>query len=236
METLSSKLASLSIKEKEEKENDLENEKKERKKQMTTQQNQILKKKLQEILKESSINHIEEINKIETLKHAFIYCKINRLSGQISGPLLENYIKNKYNMIKNNASECKGDLQYQNFNYEIKISNGGKNNNKFNFVQIRVNHHFDFYLLMAYYIHDENIENLGELFIFQITKEHIKQLILNFGGYAHGTVTKLGNITIEDLNKDENDKEYALRPKFNDKCWIELLKYRVDESFKVINC
>ena len=46
---------------------------------------------------------------------------------------------------------------------------------------------------------------------------------------AHGTIGKLGEITIEDLNDTTNQKEYALRPKYGDKCWIELLKFRIDE-------
>lgn len=41
-------------------------------------------------------NHKLEILKLQTLKDAHIYCKINNLSGQISGPLIEYYIKDKY--------------------------------------------------------------------------------------------------------------------------------------------
>ena len=59
------------------------------------------------------------------LKAVHIYCKINNLSGQISGPLIEYYIKNKYKMIKNNPSLCIGDLQHNKTDYGIKISNGG---------------------------------------------------------------------------------------------------------------
>ena len=40
---------------------------------------------------------------------------------------------------------------------------------------------------------------------------------------------KLGPITLEDLENELNDKEYAIRPKYGDKCWCELLQYRVDE-------
>ena len=42
------------------------------------------------------------------------------------------FIKNKYSMEKNNASLCKGDLHHNLMNFEIKISTGGKENNKFN--------------------------------------------------------------------------------------------------------
>lgn len=172
--------------------------------------------------------HTENILKCETLKDAHIYCKINNLSGQFVGPVLEKYIKTKYNMTKNNASTCTGDLQCNDINIEIKVSNGGKENNKFNFIQLRMNHQCE-YIFTAYHIDYTNIDNLGDLYIFRLNKENIKPLIKNHGGYAHGTIGELGNITIEDLNDVNNRKEYALRPKYGDKCWCELLQFRIDE-------
>jgi hypothetical protein len=89
------------------------------------------------------VDMINEIIKFSNgnLKNAHIYCKINNLSGQMSGILIEDFIKNEYNMSKNNSSDCNGDLHSKEFgiNYEIKISLGGKNNNKFNYVQLRLN-------------------------------------------------------------------------------------------------
>jgi hypothetical protein len=184
--------------------------------------------KLKHILSISEINHKIEIMKQPDIKYAHIYCKIYQLSGQISGPLIEFYIKNKYYMIKNNSSLCIGDLQYNNNYFEIKISNGGKENNKFNYVQIRLNHNCD-YILTAYYICKDNIENMGELFIFKLNKMDIKNIIIKYGGYAHGTINKLGKITEEDLDNKLNDKEYAIHPKYGDKCWLELLKFRINE-------
>jgi hypothetical protein len=184
--------------------------------------------KLTYILDSSEINHKIEIMKEASLKDAHIYSKIHNLSGQVSGPLIENYIKNKYNMIKNNASSCSGDLLCNEINFEIKVSTGGKENNKFNYVQLRINHTCE-YILTAYYLSYENVHNNGELFIFRLNKENIKRLILKYGGYAHGTVHKLGEITKEDLDDETNDKEYAIRPKYGDKCWNELLQFRIDE-------
>jgi hypothetical protein len=183
---------------------------------------------LRYILGISKCNHKIEIVKTGSIKQAHIYCKINQLSGQVSGPLIEHYIKEKYCMIKNNASRCNGDLQYNKINYEIKISNGGKENNKFNYVQLRMNHDC-VYIFTAYYISVDNIESEGELFIFKLNKEDVKRLIFAFGGYAHGTVKKLGEITEVELNNSANDKEYSIRPKYGDKCWNELLKFRVDD-------
>lgn len=183
--------------------------------------------KLRQVLKLSRCNHKKEILKQANLKTAHIYCKINHLSGQISGPLIEYYIQNKYKMTKNKSSLCIGDLQKKKVNYEIKVSTGGKENNNFNYVQLRLNHKCD-YILTAYYIDDDNIKQLGELFIFKLNKLNIKKLILKFGGYAHGTIKKLGIITSKDLNY-KNTKEYAIRPTYGDKCWNELMKFRIED-------
>ena len=186
--------------------------------------------KLKQLLDSSRSNkiHTETIMNLPKLKDAHIYCKYNNLSGQFTGPVLEKFIKIKYNMTKNNASSCNGDLKCNEINVEIKASNGGKENNKFNFVQLRMNHNC-VYILTAYYLDYTNLENLGELYIFKLNKENIKQLIVKYGGYAHGTIGELGEITIEDLNDPTNQKEYALRPKYGDKCWVELLNFRIDE-------
>lgn len=141
------------------------------------------KAKLKYILGISQCNHKIEIMKEDTIKRAHIYCKINQLSGQVSGPLIEYYIKTKYNMEKNNASLCLGDLQHNKVNLELKISTGGKENNRFNYVQLRMNHDC-VYIFTAYYLCEDNIDNEGELFIFKLNKDDIKKLILSYGGYA----------------------------------------------------
>lgn len=130
-------------------------------------------------------------------------------------------------MIKNKSSLCIGDLRRDKINYEIKTSIGGKNNNKFNFVQIRLNHSCD-YILTAYYINKNNIENFGELFIFKLKKEDMKNIVLKYGGYAHGTIKKLGPITNETLNSNIH-KEYQIRPIYGSPCWNDLLQFRVCE-------
>jgi hypothetical protein len=187
-----------------------------------------IKTGLKHILGLSKRNHRIEIMKQPNIKRAHIYCKIHQLSGQVSGPLIEYYIQSKYEMSKNHASLCIGDLQHNQTNIEIKISNGGKENNKFNYVQLRMNHSCE-YILTAYYIHEDNIETEGELFIFKLNKADMKKIILKYGGYAHGTIQKLGAITEADLENPANDKEYAIRPKYGDKCWNELLQFRIQE-------
>ena len=193
---------------------------------MNINDNETNKLLLKNILDRSKIVHKNEIIKKATVKDAHVYCKINNLSGQVAGPLIEFYIKTKYNMIKNDASLCIGDLKLNETDIEIKVSNGGKDNNKFNYVQIRMNHVCE-YLLTAYYLDYSNIDQEGELFMFRLKKMDIKLLILKYGGYAHGTISKLGAITQEDLDNPDNEKEYVLRPKYNDECWKQLLQYRV---------
>lgn len=192
--------------------------------------NDETKIKLKQLLDSSRSNkiHTKAIMELLTLKDAHIYCKLNNLSGQFTGPVLEKYIKIKYKMTKNNASLCNGDLKYNEINVEIKASNGGKENNQFNFVQLRMNHNCE-YILTAYYIDYTNLDNSGELYIFKLNKENIKPLVVKYGGYAHGTLGELGEITIDDLNVISNPKEYALRPKYGDKCWNELLQFRIQE-------
>lgn len=197
---------------------------------ITDNQQDETKIKLKQLLDSSCSNkkHTENIMNLPTLKEAHIYCKFNNMSGQFTGPVLEKYIEKKYNMTKNNASSCNGDLKCNDLDVEIKASNGGKENNKFNFVQLRMNHNCE-YILTAYYIDYTNLETLGELYIFKLNKENIKQLIEKYGGYAHGTIGELGKITMDDLNDKGNQKEYALRPRYGDKCWNEMLQFRVDE-------
>lgn len=128
--------------------------------------------KLKQLLDSSRSNKIytETIMALPSLKDAHIYCKYNNLSGQFTGPVLEKYIKIKYKMTKNNASSCNGDLKCNDINVEIKASNGGKENNKFNFVQLRMNHNCE-YILTAYYIDYTNLDDLGELYIFKLKKK-----------------------------------------------------------------
>jgi len=198
-----------------------------RKKDNTIEENKI---KLKQLLDSSCSNkiHTTKIMNLPSLKEAHMYCKYNYLSGQITGPVLEKYIRDKYKMTKNKASSCNGDLKYNDINIEVKVSNGGKENNKFNYVQLRMNHICE-YILTAYYIDYNNLEDLGELFIFRLNKDQIKNIILNYGDYAHGTIEKLGEITMEDLNNVNNKKEYCIRPKYGDKCWNELLNFRINE-------
>ena len=266
------------------------------------------------------INHKKEIVKLHSLKEAHIYCKVHNLSGQSTGPLIENYIQNRLNLTKIKASSCKGDLeileeqfqqlffeeqhgrtesieltppppppptsqgkkkekkekkekeekeekkekeecsprhcrrrqspqqQQETRNIEIKVSNGGQNMNEFNFVQIRMNHDCD-YILTAYYLSEENLEQDGEMFCFFLNKEDMISVLIKHGSYAHGTKGQNGEIKEEDFwtllvsqEGGEEDKKkkiinmknpysYALRPTYNDECWKTLMQFRKKNCF-----
>lgn len=186
--------------------------------------------KLKDHLSRSSVNHEEEILKEISLKNAHVYCIINNVSAQQYGPLLEKYIRIKNKFIKNIASECNGDCSKNDKNIEVKTSLGGAKHNKFNWVQLRVSHDIDYYILTAYHLNSKNVDTGGELYIFRVPKDEMVYLILNHGGYAHGTNKEHGSITIEDLKDEKNKKEYAMRPSYNDKCWKDIIKFRVNEE------
>ena len=186
-------------------------------------------KRLKEHLAYSKVNHEEQVMKLATIKEANIYCVIHDLSAQKYGPLLEKFIRIKFNYIKNKAEYCTGDCYKDGMNTEVKVSLGGAKHTKFNFVQIRPSHNCDSYILTAYHLSPENLETEGELYVFKVPKLDIKNLVISYGGYAHGTIKEHGKITIESL-KDENIiKEYALRPIINDGCWNALMEFRVPE-------
>ena len=185
---------------------------------------------LREVLKRKSVCHEKCLQQEATLKDAHIYCVLNGLSAQKFGPMLERYIIDTFGFVKNSASDCTGDCVKANANTEIKVSLGGQSHSKFNYVQIRVNHQVDKYLLTAYSLNEGNVENQGELFVFRVSHNDMLSLLLHHGTYAHGTKKANGPITEEDLNDRQNTKEYALRPTVGDLCWQALLPFRVEEK------
>ena len=185
---------------------------------------------LKKHLARSTINHEEELLKETSLKNAHLYCVINSLSAQQYGPLIEKYIRIKNNFIKNTASECNGDCSKDDKNAEVKVSLGGAKHTKFNWVQLRVSHDIQYYILTAYHLTSKNVETGGELYVFSVPKEHMLPLISSHGGYAHGTNKEHGPITIADLKDEKNKKEYAVRASYGDKCWLDIMKFRVKEE------
>lgn len=185
----------------------------------------LLQDKLAELLNISKSNHKKEILKQETLKLAMIYCKIHCLNGNF-GYLIEHYISKTYNLQRVSRNIYSGDFYTSFGNVELKCSLGTKEHNKFNFVQIRPSQDCN-YFLICYYLSFENIDNLGDLYIFNISKENMINLLSMFGNYAHGSIKSFGKISYEKILKTSH--EYCLRPVFGNKLWKELLKFRVND-------
>lgn len=154
------------------------------------------------------------------------------LTSQSFGPLLEKELKKTFEL-SDKLSVTSGDASYinsgVNYKVEIKVSLGSLCN-KFNFVQLRPNHDIDYYLFMTY---DHDISELGEMSLFLIPSDKIKDLIIEFPSYAHGTVAKQGIISINNENFDSY--EYALRPNYKDNnptsLWSKLIVYKKSEQF-----
>lgn len=188
-------------------------------------------KRLREHLALSKVKHEDQIMKLDTLKEAHTYCVIHGVSAQQYGPLIERFIRTKFNYTKNRAEDCTGDCSKDGKNSEVKVSLGGATHTKFNFVQIRPSHDCDTYILTAYHLSSENVESEGELYVFTVPKSEIKKLVVSYGGYAHGTVKEHGKMTMDSLNDEKNGiKEYALRPTINNDCWKALMAFRVPET------
>lgn len=179
--------------------------------------------RLKDILAGARANHALEIMKEPTLKAAHVYCVIHNISAQQYGPLLEKYIISKSNYKKNKAGDCTGDCATEAGNKEIKASLGGAHHNKFNYVQIRLAHDTTSYVLTAYHLTPKNVEAEGELYVFDVPKAALKDLIVAHGGYAHGTIKENGKITAETMDET---KEYAIRPSFGSECWEKLMEFR----------
>jgi hypothetical protein len=181
------------------------------------------------LLEQSTRDHKLEVMKCLTLHDAHAYCAVNRLSGQQYGPLLERYIRTKFKYSKPKASECAGDCAKNGTNTEVKVSLGGKTFTEFNYVQLRPSHACDAYLLTAYHLSEDTLASRGELYIFRVPKAEILEIIVSYGGYAHGTMREHGPITRESVSASDT-KEYAIRPTFNDACWNALMPFRIEES------
>ena len=182
---------------------------------------------LRRILGTSSVNHKEQIMAEPTLKGAHSYCVVNNVSSQQVGPFIESYVINGERDVveKVPASECRGDFVKNGVYYELKVSLGGSNYTmpKYNYVQLRPGHNIDRYMLTAFHLSNDNVENGGELYIFDVPSEDMKSIIAEYGTYAHGTYKENGIINRENLG----NFEYAIRPKFGYPCWERLMNYRI---------
>lgn len=135
--------------------------------------------------------------------------------------------------IGNPVDSVSGDGMKNGTNYEIKVS-VHDTKCKTNVRQIRPHHNVDFYIIMAFNVFGGD---KGEAFLFKVPSNVIYELVLEYGGYTHGTVKRNGVITAESIRDKSTDFEYSLSadPNANDnskskKLWDELMKYSVPYS------
>lgn len=178
---------------------------------------------LRHVLTTGTVNHKKQVMAERTLKGAHSYCVANRVSSQQVGTLIEGYMINTMGFKKVPASECRGDFLKAGLSYELKVSLGGSDYNKpkYNYVQIRPAHNIDRYLLTAFHLNHSNVEDGGELYVFDVPSDEMKSIVVDHGGYAHGTTKENGKINKENLG----NFEYAIRPTIGSKCWDRLMKH-----------
>ena len=180
-----------------------------------------------------SINKtIEDIQREPTLVGK---CILARRDLAPQSTAMETIVRRDMNILKA-VDNISGDGSKNGKNYEIKLSLHARDS-RFNFVQIRPDHNIDYYIFIGY-----NLEfgDEGQACMLVIPSDAIYRLIVKYGGYAHGTIDKLGALTLE--NMKGRNCEYALRCCPNSKTkkgknaelWAEMLKYEVTYDAKNI--
>lgn len=133
------------------------------------------------------------------------------------------------NALCNNSGDCiKNGTKY-----EIKVSVHDEKC-KVNIRQIRPHHDIDFYLIVTFNLYEGT---KGKAYIFKIPSNIIYDLVVDYGGYTHGTVSKNGIISKNSIGDKSKLYEYSLSPDPNaengnksKKLWNEFLKYEVNYS------
>lgn len=169
---------------------------------------------------------LKKINQCKSLTEKCIYVReYLKPQSTIFQKIIMNDLK-----IHQPVDEISGDGCKNGIHYEIKTSIHSKGS-KINFVQIRPDHHIDYYILISYNLYDMSSQ-FGKAYIFKIPSSFLYELIIKYGGYAHGTRKKLGEISIHNIKG--NNYEYAIRCDPNKKngknydIWKELLKFEVN--------
>jgi hypothetical protein len=138
-------------------------------------------------------------------------CAIIRMAYSANSTKFEQIIKRdlKLNDAINNSS---GDAEKNGIRYEIKCSVHGATT--FNWNQIRPFHTIDFYILVGYDLNYTDQKNIGRSYIFKVPAADMYNLVVEYGGYCHGTVDAQGVITQDHIKNKGRDFSYklAVRP------------------------
>jgi hypothetical protein len=148
---------------------------------------------------------VTRCTKEQNIVRKCLLCKYYLSSNEWS-VLLEKHIKELFKISKSVNNTSGDGCSMNNLNIEIKVSLGTKDGTM-NFVQLRPDHDINYYLLLAY---DVSVENYGKVYWFLCKPDDLYELLPTYGGYAHGSIERLGKITKDNI-KGRNC-EYALRP------------------------
>ncbi len=156
---------------------------------------------------------------LDNLRDACILAK-EYLTPATYGCIINSWFRAHYDFTAVNASLRIGDdLVFNEYKTEVKTSIS--TSEKFNYVQFRLTHDIDFYLLPTYDLINDKI------YLFLINKKDMIELIKKYGSYAHGSKSEKGLI---ENNINNQDIEFALRPKLNSEVWQTLLNYEITEE------
>ena len=172
--------------------------------------------------RKTTLDYKQEIAKAKTFRDAAIIVWHTGISPQAAAGPLENWQKDFLHMTPA-LDKTSGDGVYQDSTVELKQSLGGQSASLYNFVQIRPDHTIDFYIFTTYNIFTDDTTWL------KIPADDLNQLVVEFGGYAHGAIEVLGPVTADTL-KGRNC-EYCLRPSCKGrgkkrKLWDRMLQWQ----------
>jgi hypothetical protein len=90
----------------------------------------------------------------------------------------------------------------------------------------------DFYIIVAFNLFEGS---KGEAYLLKIPAKDIYQLVVEYGGYTHGTISKNGVITKESISDKNTRHEYSLTAEPNAsygtksrELWDKLIVYKAD--------
>lgn len=170
-------------------------------------------------------------NITQDAREACVHCRAY-LRPQSFGQTLEMFIKRKFKL-QDKVNETSGDAASAIGNIEIKVSLGDKDGG-WCMQQIRPHHNVDFYLGMFYSLNEDRV------YFILIPHNEINKLVMEFGGFAHGTKNKKGKMVIDSedefglfFNKyKENTRSFRLWEKIKQ---FELSEEELHEKLKNFN-
>lgn len=148
---------------------------------------------------------VNALNQAKLTNNLWEKCVLLRFYTSPQSNVAEKIIKQDL-LINDPPDNLSGDGIKNGLKYEIKVSLHDTNC-KVNIRQIRPHHNIQYYIIIALNLFEGT---KGKAYAFKIPAKTIYELVVEYGGYTHGTVLQNGKITTESVNEDSNRKEYSL--------------------------